>query len=250
MTLRATFLALAGLAVMGLGMQSASAATITVSGSGTNSDGPFSAQAVFTQTGTSLTVQLTNTTLASDTVSAKELLVGIKFSPESASIATSDIIGTYAHSLALSSSPGTIGGSGTTSGSKNWTVSSSSTTGTMLWGGAGSGTPEAIIGGTADTTTGHQVTYANLNNGGSITNETPLIYETATFSLTVPSSFDVTKLTSFTFMFNTNGDTTLTGITIPNVGDPQPTPLPASVWGGAALIGGLAAFRRMKRKFA
>lgn len=242
-------IAAAVLSALGWGMQAASAASVTVIGSGTNPDSSsatFGAEAIFNQSGTSLSITLENLTAAADMHSAKELLVGILFSPENAAITNANVTGSFDHSLSLSSKTGTIGGSGTTptASNKTWTISSGGSSGTLLWGGANSGAPSTVIGGTSDTTTGDTVNYANINS--SVDNESPEIYESVTFNLTVPATFDVTQLTSFTFLFNTDGSTHLTGT--PGGGTPRSLPLPSSVWGGVTLIGAMGLLKYTRRR--
>lgn len=233
-----------------VGVHAASASSVTVIGSGTNPDNnsaTFSAEAIFNQSGTTLSITLENTTAAVDMNSAKELLVGIEFSPENASITGGSVVGSFANSLSFSGTTGTIGGPGSTPTSAqghNWTITSGPSS-TLLWGGSAKNIPDpsAIIGGTSDTTVGDTVSYTNANS--SVTGESPEIYESVTFNLTVPATFDPTQLDSFTFLFNTDGTTHLTGT--PTGGQNRTLPLPSSVWGGIGLIGALGLLKFSRR---
>jgi hypothetical protein len=123
----------------------------------------------------------------------------------------------------------------------NWVLDTSITNGLYFGGSIAGGHGPAIIGGPAVGGT----TYANAN--ASLSNESPEIYQTATFVLNVASTFDVGRITSVKFFYNTNGDTTFTGT--PGT-PPSPVPVPAALWSGGALMAGLAFVRRMRRRTA
>jgi hypothetical protein len=221
-------LLLGAIAALGL---AASAQAATVSFAANNG----AATADLDLTGTTLTIKLTNTTATANTDGATDLLVGLQLVPSisGAGFALTSQTAAQQFHFTNSTTGSIVNGPFT---NLNWVLSTSPNG--LYFGGFGNGA-NPIIGEAAGGTT-----YANA--GSSLTSgpHGDYNYKSATFVISTPAGFSLTAISSATFLFNTDGSTTVPGT--PG-GGPRPVPLPAAAWAGLSMLGGMGLLKLRKR---
>jgi len=255
--------ALVGLAVLGLGIQSVSAntSTVTIGSTGTEQH----AEADFTFAPGQMTIVITNLFKDSEesNYSITAAIRGLSFT-----ISQTGALGSVT-SFTANGNLINVGDSGSyASATANTNLTATNPVFTQAGDGwTYSGSPSKVgIGSTGNPVTGNNPLILGAPNGSDLyanagnsiagnDPHNPLVKQSATFVFNITGlSADATLSTTAgaTFYFGTG---TLSGAgTITNnppgggSGQTPPTPLPASVWAGGALIGGLAVVRKFRRK--
>lgn len=239
------------------------ASSVLVTSSGLNGTNPIAASALFSQTGTTLTITLTNTA-TSDTVDPTDVLTGLFFNlagnPTLTKVSAAVASGSQIYSLNNNTGTAVVG----TDISGEWAYVHNSSglpgggpVGAFDYGlgGAGYNTfgaadvfgtgPTFGFGGTRPDGVGMGLISAgdDLTTGnGGIENGRDFIKNGAVFTFTVPANFTLSSTTLGTvrFQYGTSTDETSTN-------GRQTVPAPASLWGGVALLGLLSMGKFLRR---
>jgi hypothetical protein len=207
--------------VVALSTMLASAATVSFTGSGTNGDGnPVGGQADFTTSANTVTLDLINTLLRSQTEDAGQLLTDLQFTLSNVSTGTASIT-SGTGTLAEIADNGTFT---TSSGNVDWSLSPTASGNSTFTLDFNPGATKAIIGNGGS---------GNFSGNGSINGNpghNPFTLGTAHFVLNIPGVTSSTTISATSFSFGTDHETN-----IPGGGSPIPEPSTLLVLGGSLL---------------